>query len=291
MEPVKIDYSRLLSIKLILLTSTLSVLILLTAVYLHPANQGWWSSPQFSWSNLFRFIFLDQILIECITVFIIMVLIKFYGEKLNLTLVKADGRGIAKYQLYFLPIPFLAFFLFNPFTQTIRFFYHYFPDPDWAVYWEEYFYSPSLYLTYLPLSFLQVYGVLNYNLLTQMNRKRRQEPVRSFIEVKTSLGKRLIDKKEIIYCEKRKRKYMVYSGSGSFTVPFTISKLENMLPSDEFVRVNRAVIVKIDAIRSYSFWENDKYVVRIEGDHEFVMSRKRLNRIRDRLERLETQKT
>lgn len=283
---IKVNYNSIINIKIILLTSCLSVLLISMLVYLNPANHGWWSSPEFSWSNLLQFIFIDQILIECITIFITFSLLKIYAEKLNLTTVKASRSNLVKYELNFLPVPFLAFFLFNPFTQTARYLYHYFPNLDWQIYWDGYFYSSELYLTYLPIIFLQVYGVINYNLLKQkstISNRNNKEIERAFIEVSTPKGKRLLDKKDIRVCEKRDRKYYIYCELGLFTTTLTISQLEAILSPSQFIRINRSTIVKIDAIKSYSFWENDKYVVRIEGDREFTMSRGRLNAIKDRL--------
>jgi len=255
-------------------------------VYLNPSNHGWWESPEFSWTNVLQFILIDQILIECVSVWISLFLLKNYADLLKLDKVKMTTRGILKYQLFFLPVPFIAFFFFNPFTQTLRFLYHYWPQPDWAVYWEEYFYSLPLYLTYFPISFLQVYGVLNYNLFTQKmirTTAEKIEPLRSFLEVGTPGGKKLIDKQDIVFCEKRDRKYYVCTLTEEFTTTSTLSQLEQELPENQFVRINRSTIVKIEAINGYSYWENDKYVVRLTGGRELGMSRKRLKKIKDRL--------
>lgn len=116
--------------------SFLSTMLISALVYLNPSNYGWWNSPEFSWTNVFQFIFIDQILIEYVSVWISLFLLKNYADLLKLDKVKTTARGIFQYQLLFSPIPLLAFFFFNPFTQTLRFLYHYWPQPDWAVYWE-----------------------------------------------------------------------------------------------------------------------------------------------------------
>ena len=283
---IKIDYNRIISIRVILLTSSISVLLINTLVYLNPSNHGWWNSPEFSWFNTLQFIFIAQLMIECISVFIILLMLKIYAEKFKLTEVKTNRSAIVKYELVFLPVPFLAFFIFNPFTQTVRFLYHDFPGLDWSVYMEEYFYSLELYLTYLPVNFLQAYSVLNYNLFIQKNRIDKssdRELDKAFIEVYTSQGKTLINKIDIKYCIKKGRKYWIYTDSNSYNSHLTISKLEAILSPDKYVRINRATIVKIDAIKNYSFWENDKYILRLVDDHEFIMSRNRLRLIKKRL--------
>ncbi len=286
MNSIKLNYGRLISVKVVLFISTLSVLVISALIYLNPVNHGWWNSPEFSWFNLLQFIFLDQILIECITVFIILFLMKIYAEQLKLKEVKMTRSALVKYEFFFLPVALLAFFFFNPFTQTVRFLYNYFPHLDWSVYWEDYFYSLKLYITYLPISFLLVYGVLNYNLLSQRIKSNvldNKELDETFIEVSTPTGKKPLNKKNIVYCEKRGRKYFIHTSSELFTTTSTISQLETNLSPNQFIRINRATIVKIDAIKSYSFWENDKYVVRTEDGHEFIMSRSRMNAIKARL--------
>lgn len=56
------------------------------------------------------------------------------------------------------------------------------------------------------------------------------------------------------------------------------------LAPNAFVQINRSVIINLRELLNYSFWENDKYIVRMkDSDKEFVMSRLRLKKIKDKL--------
>ena len=44
------------------------------------------------------------------------------------------------------------------------------------------------------------------------------------------------------------------------------------------------MLVNLTCVRNYSYWENDKYIVRLDDDRaEFVMARARLAELRARL--------
>ena len=285
MDQIKVGYHRILNFKVVIATTLASVLFINAFIYFSPLNSGWWHSSQFSVVNLLRFLFIDQTLVELVTVFILVLLIKVYAEQLLPEKLVLNKRSILKYELLFLPISFLAFFVFNPFTQTLRFLIDYFPHWNWAIYFDEYFYSIELYLIYLPISLQQTYIIVNYNLFKAISQsKLLLSTAREFssVEANTPTGKRMIPISDIIYCKRLNRKSWLFTANDSYKVLKSISELEQILGT-EFIRINRSTIVKMADIESYAFWENDKYVVKMNNGLDFTMSRERLNKIKSKL--------
>ena len=97
-------------------------------------------------------------------------------------------------------------------------------------------------------------------------------------------GELFLEVSQIIWIQRSDRKTFAKTSSKEYLLRENISELEEKLDAYRFVRVNRGVIVNLSYLLNYSFWENDKYVVRIKGySKEFIMSRQRLNKVKDRL--------
>jgi len=284
---MKVDFSFLLKWKTILIAAGISTLLIQVIVYFHPSNMGWWNSAEFSWLNLLQFVLVDQLLIECITVTILFWLITKFTQWLKLNQVKLKAKNIILYQLSFLPLVLVAFFFFNPFTQTVRFLYLNIGQLNWDEYFDEYLFTQSLYLTYTPFVFFLTYAVINIALArAYFDHKLEKEHThtdRLFLKVNGTHGNKLLDIQDIDYIEKQDRKYFIFSNDSSFSINKTIAELEKELPPKDFVRINRSTIVKLDTIAHYAFWENDKYVLKLNNGKEFIMSRQRLNSIKDQL--------
>ncbi len=262
-------------------------------IYLHPENLDWVGSDDFSLTNTLRFIFIDQFLIECVTVAIIFQLIRIYGTKLQLTSLRLRVRDILLYELKFLPILLIAFFVFAPFTLTIRFLYHSVPDLDWNIYFSEYFYSTTLYFNYLAPVFLIGYLIINTNLIYQYNlqlgetkidlHEAKKVKVKSRLWASDEFGELFLDTDKVQWVEREDRKTFAYAENEKYRLKENITELEEKLDPDSFVRINRGSIVNLNFVLNYSFWENDKYILRMkEDDREFVMSRDRLNKVKDK---------
>ena len=145
----------------------------------------------------------------------------------------------------------------------------------------------KLYLTYFPVVLIQLYGAVAYLLFDAYSNKQSGQTFKKrFLEGYTEKGNKLIPIDEIIYVEKIERKYFLQTKTDVLRTNLNITQLQNILPSDEFVRINRAAIVKISAIKGYSFWENEKYNLTLTSGKEFTMSRVRLNKIKDSLQML-----
>jgi hypothetical protein len=292
---LSLNYDLLKSWKAVFLTSLSVVITYQVLVYFHPENLGWVESEYFSWTNLIQFVLIDQILIECITVGVIFFLLRKYAGLLSLDQIKLRPKELLFYELRFLPVMLLAFFVFAPFTLTVRFLYHTLPDPDWSEYLEEYFYSTQLYIVYLFPSLLFGYGILNVNLIIQYNQqlnetkssliKEKNRKKKERLWASDEFGEVFLDIDRIRWIERTDRKTFAITGSEKYRLKENISQLEEKLHPEQFLRINRSTIVNLEWVLNYSFWENDKYILRMrdESQTEFVMSRERLNKIKEQL--------
>ncbi|MCG8328763.1 MAG: LytTR family transcriptional regulator [Chitinophagales bacterium] len=291
-----IDYDLLKGWKPIVVTTFLFELIFLSIVYLHPENMDWIRSKDFSMLNLIRFVFLDQILIECISVAIIFTLIRQYANRLKLFQVQLTIRDLIWYEIKFLPLLLISFFIFAPFTLTVRYLFHYWPNLSTQIYFEEYFYSPSLYMNYLFPVLIIGYSIINVNLirlynkqlsLTTKNLNKAQQENSSFktrLKAFDESGELLLEVEGIKWIERKDRKTYAHTTNEEYRLKESISELAHKLNPDQFIQINRSTIINLQALLNYSFWENDKYIVRLkDSDKEFVMSRMRLKKIKEQL--------
>jgi len=72
-------------------------------------------------------------------------------------------------------------------------------------------------------------------------------------------------------------------GLTQHVVDYTLGTLEDRLDSDEFMRVHRSAIVRLDCIEEVIPWRSGRYKLLLKGDHEVVASRDRSRRLRERL--------
>lgn len=283
MQPGVVSLPRPRQWQLVPLITGTVVLFFLLISYFTPANMNWLSSSAFSWSNLLRFVVVDQFLVELITFFILARLISVYKRIFHLRLPSGGLQPWIQYLLRFVPLFLLAFFLINPATQSVRYLLHCLQgaSPD---YWRDYFYSTRLYLIYLtPLTMggillviLDVYFVPHNN--TDTSEKMTTLPVTD------ANGKTRLPLQEICYLEMKDRKVWAVTAQSAYRVPYSLAELEEMLANAHFVRVNRGAIVNLAYFKNYSFWENDKYIVRLADHKEFIVSRDRLKKIKPVLE-------
>ncbi len=288
-----INYDLLKNWKVILLTTLLVVLAYQAIIYLHPENLDWVGSDYFSIPNLLWFVWVDQYLIECITVAITFFLIRYYALKVGLLELRLTPRDLLYYELKFLPILAIAFLFFAPFSLSARFLLHYFPYLDYAIYFQEYFYSLKLYLNYLPSVLLTGYIIINVNLLRNYNDQLGQtkadllhstQKAKARLLASDEIGEVFLEVDQLLWIERSERKTFAHTSDGKYRLKENISQLESKLDPHKFVRINRATIIHLADLLNYSFWENDKYIVRLKStDKEFLMSRDRLKKVKDLL--------
>ena len=274
-----------------MLTTLIVIVAYLAIIYLHPENLDWVGSDEFSMANLIRFVLIDQFLIECITVAMVFQLIRIYANKAGLTEVRLQPKELLLYELKFLPLLLITFFFFAPFSLTARFLLHYLPDLVGAVYFDEYFYSLKLYINYLPPVLLIGYFIINVNLLRIYNEQLGQtredlhttktRRIKERLMASDEFGEVFVEVEKIFWIEREDRKTFAHTSEDRYRLKESISEIEAKLNPDRFVRINRSSIINLECLLNYSFWENDKYIVRLkDSDKEFVMSRERLQKIK-----------
>ncbi|MTI39429.1 LytTR family DNA-binding domain-containing protein [Fulvivirga lutimaris] len=94
-------------------------------------------------------------------------------------------------------------------------------------------------------------------------------------------GEVFVEVNKILWIEREDRKTFIHTIEDKYRLKENISEIEAKLNPDRFVRINRSSIINLECLLNYSFWENDKYIVRLkDSDKEFVMSRERLQKIK-----------
>lgn len=108
---------------------------------------------------------------EIVAVFIITLLINWFQRWFKIELVDITWPSIFRYQLSFLPVLLIAFTVFNPFTQAVRYLINAFPNYSLTDYWFKYIiatYSWAIYFQYLFFVLFIGYCTLNISLLTSI---------------------------------------------------------------------------------------------------------------------------
>lgn len=206
----------------------------------------------------------------------------------------------------------LAFFLFNPVTQTVRYLLVQFPQYDLEVYLEKYIqgtYSLRLYCFYLIPVLIMGYGAVNGSLLVDILEQRRQrkknaeaaKPLQSLepqsgsylthLKVKNAFGETIIAVQDCYWFETEDRYYYAVHPTGRLAIAKTMNELENELNPELFFRTKRNCIINLSFVASYAYWENGKYSIRMQtpNNDETDMPRARLQEFKNRLVRFSAQ--
>lgn len=218
--------------------------------------------------------------------------------------------AVLRYELFFLPVFMGSILVFGPITNTLRYLVVFYPDYQWNAYFPEYFFTGSMFANYL-LPFLIVgYGFININLFLDYNEYQKRQldalrqsvltsadpkqhstgyaqpvtPYPTHVEATDTEGETLVPVASIWYIEVENKNYMAYTEGRTYQLRKTLSDLEAELNPRQFYRINRSVLLNLAFLKNYSFWENDKYIVRLtDGKTEFVMQRTRLKELKERI--------
>lgn len=103
------------------------------------------------------------------------------------------------------------------------------------------------------------------------------------IAVKTGTKIRIIYTDEIQYFESQDDYVMIYTGDGKFLKQNTMKYFEDHLPADDFVRVHRSYIVRLDVIAQIELYDKEGYVVKLKNQQSIPVSKSGYNRLRETL--------
>ncbi len=268
----------------------------------------------FSWATAFSFkiervqafgggmayagMWLKNILMpEACTLLILVAVINLYHKLLRLHTLELNWRSLVRYQLVMLPLFCVAFFIFNPFTQTVRFLLESFPQYTGKNYWQEAIlnsYTFRIYILYLmPITLL---GYLAVNTSLVMDYMAQQATVEQALHLTANqsallkqptvavapvpgqpvylstlkgrnqnaqYGETLITTSECCCFLKEDRTYFAVQDSGRFGILKTLNELEAELDPTLFFRVNRGVIINRSTVLGISHWKQGKYLINL----------------------------
>lgn len=238
-------------------------------------------------------------LFELISVFIFIRLSDWYLYRIGMHRFKLSLPNLLKYQLMFLPLILGSIFVFGPITNTVRYLVLFFPDYTWHEYFPEYFFTGRMYINYMVPYLIFGFALLNVNLFLNYydwqkakiqelaNRLAKPDEQSAYIqtiEAHDGQGEALLPVNEVWWFEVEGKNYKAYTQGKTYDMRLTLSELEQSLNPAVFFRVNRACIVNLKFVKNYSFWENDKYILRMVDDKtEFVMQRARLKLLKSKI--------
>ena len=256
---------------------------------------------------------------ELASLFIIISLLNYSHKWLHLQAVPNNWRAIGRYELAVLPILIFAFWVFSPVTQTVRYLTDRPPSYSFTVYWQYYLakvFTWSLYFTYLFPVILVGYLALNISLLKDylMQRRVAQEAAEaeaaeasqkalalsatflpkpvvpsiylSYLKGKNAMGELDFPVNDVYYFTIEDRFYYAELAKGRYMVGKTLNDLETELDPSQFFRIKRDYIVNRQAVLNYAYWENGKYIVRLNTPipHEIIVPRARMHEFREWLQ-------
>ncbi|GAB2604846.1 LytTR family DNA-binding domain-containing protein [Spirosoma areae] len=256
---------------------------------------------------------------ELFTLFITITLINLFHNFRRLYVVENTWRAISRYESKFLPVLAVAFLVFNPITQTVRYLLDSFPTYSWSDYWQNYIlhtYTWSVYFKYLFPVILIGYITLNISLLRDYLQQRREaqeaaeaeaaeasqkalalsvtfspKPITSSLYLthlkgKNSLGELDFPVNDVYFFTIEDRFYYAELTKGRYMVPKTLNELETELDPAQFFRIKRDYIVNRQAVLNYAYWENGKYIVRLNTPerHNIIVPRARMHEFREWLQ-------
>ncbi|GAB3640739.1 hypothetical protein GCM10027423_13750 [Spirosoma arcticum] len=264
-------------------------------------------------------IFYGLFLPELITLIFTIAFVNRSHLWLKINAVRNDWASIGQYELKFLPILALSFWFFNPFTQTVRFLIKHFPEYSLQLYWSDFIidtYSWALYFKYLFPVILMGYVALNISLLSDFLKQRREaqeaaeaeatraaqetlalsatfipkpatpSPYLNHLKGKNPFGELDFPTSDVYFFTIEDRSYYAELAKGRYAVVKTLNELEAELDPGQFFRVKRDYIVNRHAVLNYAYWENGKYIVRLNTPdrHEIVVPRARMQIFREWLQ-------
>ena len=264
---------------------------------------------------LFRILFAP----ELVTLLITITLVNRFHNLLGIHVVENTWRAISRYELRFFPVLALAFLVFNPVTQTVRYFLENFPTYSWSQYWSNYIlhtFTWAIYFKYLIPVLLIGYIALNISLLQDYLKQRREaqeiaeaevaeaaqkalalsavfapkpltsSPYLMYLKGKDAIGELDFPVNDVYYFTIEDRFYYAELAKGRYLVSKTLNDLENELDPTQFFRIKRDYIVNRQAVLNYAYWENGKYIVRLNtpSPHTIIVPRARMHEFREWLQ-------
>ena len=277
--------TQFLKKRLVIISAAISVgLIQLLIFVLYKGRTDFLRNLFSSFEHFITDFIVDRLLIESLSILISIWLLIIAHHNIKFQFPENYAHKIYYYLKCFLIIV-LAALLFLPLGIFLRYLWRNTFEINLSVL--EIYFNNSWHIL---IQSLPAYLVINYiliklNLIHQKHSENIIKEDKSVIEVINENGKVLIPILSIFWIEKKGRVYEVKTSDRLYFIRKTLSELENQLTPLGFIRINRSVIANKNHIHNYSFWEYDKFILRIKDANktEFIVSRKRMKLIKELL--------
>lgn len=103
------------------------------------------------------------------------------------------------------------------------------------------------------------------------------------LPIRTDYAIKLLRVEEILCAVAREKKVYVRTSGAEHKTYYTLTQLEKLLPSANFMRVHASVIVRLDAIDELSFLGNHTYSVKMHGGPALPVGRSQFAELQRRL--------
>jgi two-component system LytT family response regulator len=245
---------------------------------------------------------------ELVSILILTYLINIYHHILKTETLELRFIPLMKYELSFIPLFLVSYFIFTPFTITVRFLLRQFPNYSLNVYKTAYLpncYALEAYLLYIPFIVIIGYLLLNISLgidifnnytkqnseledqlILHNNSQSEESEYLDIIEGKNHLGETILAVRDCYFFESTERNYYAHHENGIFKISKSISSLETELDPRQFFRSNRNNIINLKYFDQYTYWEKGKYILQSTKNNklELTMPRARLQNYKSALE-------
>lgn len=111
----------------------------------------------------------------------------------------------------------------------------------------------------------------------------RENEVLTRIAVKTGNKINIIYPPQIQYLESQDDYVMIYTSEGKYLKQKTMKFFENHLPAEQFVRVHRSYIVRVDFVNQIELYNKDGYIIKLKNGMTVPVSKSGYTRLRNTL--------
>ena len=102
------------------------------------------------------------------------------------------------------------------------------------------------------------------------------------LSVKTLQGATKVDAERVVAVVRQQQRYWVKTTDTQFWTHKNLSELEKHLDIN-FIRANRSTLINLVFLKNYSFWKNERYILRMQNGDEYNITRDRLKQIKSRI--------
>ncbi len=258
---------------------------------------------------------------ELVSLLVLMALINLYHQFMKLDTLDLSLQSIIRYELKFIPLFLVAFFIFFPITLHIRFLLREFPHYDLGKYMSIYMaygFAFDTYLFYLPFVIILGYTLLNVSMfvdfakmesftvpqnnaineqsesieISEEESKKEamtaEEDYRTLVEVKTKHGTNFLLAEECYYFMLiGTYDYFVEHPEGRFKIIQSISVLEASLDPAVFFRCNRKAIINLNFVNSFVYLDKGRYNISMKPPiaEEFTITKARMEVFKETLKK------